>query len=1111
MVKPPVGVKRGPKQATAAQQNFMAGQRPPTVTPAPQPGKPNRFSASGAGGQSASAGMGQSASGIPTIPAPSSPGASASPSSLGMVPSASGQMKQGGSVRRYAGGGTTETNQAGSWGGANATAAIDQASTPQTGTASTTGTGYGYSSGGGGGPFSTTPGQSPLGSSNFTAPTAPATPAAPAVSGTVANTSGGGAAMGAGLADYPGSPQGYGASYKPFGTSPSGQPIGSSPYSNPNNPAVALGENPEQMGAGAISATNPNIGWEGLAWAAKGGSIEEPKFGVPYRNKWKAKNHPGDSSYKFDDGGEVDPSALLGDQQPGSAGTSPDLENTQQQGPAGTPGTSPDLGGTIPSDPTQDINPADPGQAGDFSNALRAVGAAYAYGRNLLTGVNQQSTSNLTNSMVTPYIAPTGAPTQPGGFAANTDLMRPSSNVEGTSELPNDTTPPDQTSAMLQPAQEPPASPMQARGGSVPSFDMGGGVPMPPPATPQPQQPAPPPMGGGVGGTAPPHIMRYLTGADAAPVQRVLQKHKMLQHLPPTARTIHNIASAGGPQQQYQTLQAYRKLSDAAGVHAKVALNGNGKLPPSLPHAIAFANKKFEYTPSPVQLQFHLKGQGKPTQQAARGGVIQSFDDGGDVQQGADAAPDTNDPTQQLAAAGAQQPDYGPLSYDQQQLQGAGTPVTVTATDLTNGHEISGDIPQSAMGDLVGNTVDNWITKPVNSVVDKIKDKISNIKEAWNPYQTDVTNPGKEKDQPYDLVDAIKNSLSAAGGDTSLAGTTIRPPTGTKNAVAFPGPSPEGRGAAQQDANAPTPQAPAQQPSSQRGFMSKLAQVGGSLATAGAISLPGFAGAAGSQAPQAPQVPQPGGAGSIQTTPGTTDANQYNAGIRPLSGGGVQSQELPQMTAQSAGGGNPNLGQTIATNPMTGERFYVPVGQDTAHAQAGTAGPRAPQGGDVIAPNTAWGGQVVPRSSRRDVNPVHYVPGPGAPQNAGQGAPPQYNAATQSTSPNAAPTSDMPVALPTTGRGLEALTEREKAAREQYLNTLQPVGGGSRDLRQVAPGGGGSPGGGSPNLRQGAPAAQRGQSRPPRVHGRGPGGRVGWWQKLPNGQAIPVGGPYPTA
>ena len=164
---------------------------------------------------------------------------------------------------------------------------------------------------------------------------------------------------------------------------------------------------------------------------------------------------------------------------------------------------------------------------------------------------------------------------------------------------------------------------------------------MPPPAAPQPQQPTPAPAGGGVQGNQPPQLMRYLTGADAAPIPHVLRTMQTMQGHGRAARAV---ASGQTPQQKYAILQALRRLSDNAGTHAKVSFTGNGKIPASLPHAVMFANKKFEYQPTPYHVSFALKGKGKPTNQAARGGAIQAFDDGGDV---------NPDPTQQLADAGA--------------------------------------------------------------------------------------------------------------------------------------------------------------------------------------------------------------------------------------------------------------------------------------------------------------------------------------------------------------------------------------------------------------------------------------------------------------------------
>ena len=165
VVAPQTGpAKRGPRQATAAQGNYLANQaaRRPTVAPTTPPNKPNPFSASGVSSSPAASGSpGMSASGASSIPAASSAGASSTPASLGMTPSASGQMKRGGTAKRYAGGGATETNQYGSWGGANTANAINSVNA---------GAG-GYSPGPllttpaapSTGPFSTTPGTSPLG------------------------------------------------------------------------------------------------------------------------------------------------------------------------------------------------------------------------------------------------------------------------------------------------------------------------------------------------------------------------------------------------------------------------------------------------------------------------------------------------------------------------------------------------------------------------------------------------------------------------------------------------------------------------------------------------------------------------------------------------------------------------------------------------------------------------------------------------------------------------------------------------------------------------------------------------------------------------------------
>ena len=641
--------KRGPIRPNAAQQDFLSARRP-TVQPQQQVGKPNQFSASGASTQPpASASAGMSASGASSIPTASAAGASASPTSLGMEPTGSGMMRRGGRVQKFAAGGATETDQYGSWGGANAANAVaGGAYTAPSGSASPVG-GSATTQ-----PFSTTAYTSPAFSS--AAPTT-AAPTAASSYGQISN-GGGGFVGGAGAGSVATNGK-YGVGY--FGGNP-----GAAGYS------------------------------QGMM--AEGGSIEDPKS-IPYRNKWKAKNHPGDKAYKFDDGGDV----------PSDGGDSS--------------GGVPDPGGAMPTDPSdpsamQDTPTGDPGQVGDLGASLQAVQNAYQYGMQQLAGNipsapagpggdqtqggPQDRGNQVAGNIPTVPAGPGGDQTQGGGpqdrgqqMAANTSVPPGSqSSANGAPQWTGQGLPTPQP-GVLQPTP-PQFNPRDylpggskasdagqgqytasaALGGSIPSFAPGGGV-MPPmapnPPTPPPT-PAPggvppqpqvgPPQGaasgpGGVGG-APPNIMRYLTGADAAPVKQVLQRQKSMDpKIPPHARTAHTIASAGGPAQQFATLQAFRRLSDTAGIHAKVSLKGAGKHPPSLPHAVAFANKKFEYAPTPHHVQFNLKGKGAPTQGAFRGGSIQSFDDGGDV--GPDVGMSSaDDPSTQMADAGA--PSQAPSS-----------------------------------------------------------------------------------------------------------------------------------------------------------------------------------------------------------------------------------------------------------------------------------------------------------------------------------------------------------------------------------------------------------------------------------------------------------------
>ena len=579
-------------------------------------------------------------------------------------------MKRGGPVKKYAAGGTTETNQYGSWGGANAANAAAGGAYTAPGAYSSLATPSSAS-----GAFSTTPAPSPL---------TPATPSVPtnytsALSGYNAGTGGAYA-----LANSQMNPSSNGMSTQ---SAPMYDPTNLAQWDQLSQGQQAYIEYQNKDYGGYSTPANPGPKYVGMA-ARRGGSIPA-----------------------FDDGGEV-----------------------------------PDPGGAIPADPNdpgamQDTGQGQAGQAGNLTSALDAVQQAYQYGMQQLSGASPQFMGGATQ--VQPS-GPTvnGQPSWSEEDQANLDSTNNSlvggvlaNTGAGAMLRPGGTLPAKALNSAMQPTPAS-AQPMQARGGSVPSFDAGGPVDaktmtpskegiksvtpgqstsdslrsIVPPLKPQSFQgggmamPAsggggvPPQVntaapsqvsGAGVGGS-PPQIMRYLTGADAAPIPQVLRRQKSMDpKLPGTARTAHTIASAGGPAQQYAALQAFRRLSDAAGTHAKVALNGNGKIPASLPHAVMFANKKFEYAPSPLHVQFGLKG--KKPQQAAQGGGIQAFDDGGGV----------DDPTQQISAAGA--PSQAPASDSQ-------NPITMTVQPLAGGEPQQFDINPDQLQTLVGTQYDKWLT-----------------------------------------------------------------------------------------------------------------------------------------------------------------------------------------------------------------------------------------------------------------------------------------------------------------------------------------------------------------------------------------------------------------
>ena len=859
--------KRGPKMATAAQGNYLANQaaRRPTVTPTTPPGKPNPFSASGPGTTpSPSTGGGMSASGVSSIPAASAPGASASPSSLGTVPMASATMKRGGRVQKFAAGGTTETNQYGNWGGANAANAVTGTAAPTSNYNSTT-----LSTPGSGGPFNTNPsgggyipgayraagdvigGTNPttgawnntglysatgtpvntssdqyLSGANFSSqPNTPA-PMWPIGGGQYSPTPGNGGkgytwrkggsvkryaaggttetnqygswgganaanatTTGAPASTYSGSNyaqlQGAGL----FSTTAGQSPLGGSTSAAPNYYAGMVagnGDNPQYninqggylMGSAPGGAESGEVG--GSFYTARGGSIPAPKE-EPYRNKWKAKNHPGDSSYRFDDGGDV-----------------------------------PDPGGV-------DMSQGQEGQAGDLSGALGQVQQAYQYGLQQVAG-----------NIPTVPAGPGGDQTQGGGpqdrgqqmAAADQRPIPPAPGGAPPQGVLQPTPKPFNPRDFLPGQQQSDASQYTAsaaRGGSIPSYQ-GGGPAMP--------------TGGGVGGSQPPKLMRYLSGADSAPVPQVLQRQKSIDpSLPPTARTVHTIASAGGPQQQYQALQAFRRLSDNAATHAKVSLTGNGKQPASLPHAVMFANKKFEYQPTPYHVSFALKGKGKSTQKvaagglissgsspyygipvpgspdyiaylqahhmaydapagspnpgtpspgggsddsapsAARGGIIQSFDDGGDVGLDVD-----------MSSSGSGDTDPDPIS----QMAGAGAPITMNVSDLQTGQTQSQDITPAQLQSLASGSFDSYVAHPTETLSQAVERAQANAEAGGvnEPIQQSQGSVGQRIGNfiPSAIKNAGQSNQANAPGEADISGTIEPDWSQVKRTGLAPGP-----------------------------------------------------------------------------------------------------------------------------------------------------------------------------------------------------------------------------------------------------------------------------------------------------------------------------------
>lgn len=235
----------------------------------------------------------------------------------------------------------------------------------------------------------------------------------------------------------------------------------------------------------------------------------------------------------------------------------------------------------------------------------------------------------------------------PGGFAANWQKMRPSTNVEDDRDL-SDVEGSEGPQPKMGPASSPlgpmpkqVARPWPYNGASgvlhdTASYDDGGDVDNPSNAG-MPQQPQ-----GNRPQGAPPSIVGYAMGSDAVlPDVAQALEGKVDPHgqMDGSTRKMLAIASAPDQQTQWGMMQHYRQKFNATSAFARAAAQGTPQKPADIGAAAKAATQAYENVPDGTQLSF------KPT----NGGVIahvhhlvskggnqaqQGFDDGGDVQSG---------------------------------------------------------------------------------------------------------------------------------------------------------------------------------------------------------------------------------------------------------------------------------------------------------------------------------------------------------------------------------------------------------------------------------------------------------------------------------------------
>lgn len=358
----------------------------------------------------------------------------------------------------------------------------------------------------------------------------------------------------------------------------------------------------------------------------------------------------------------------------------------------------------------------DDNAAPSLDDAMNVIQDTLDYGRQK-SGIGGQGQQNQQDSQ-------SGVLPTPGGFSANTELMRPSQNVEDQrpqTQVGQSDGPQPKMSASVSPSgpipqqvQQPyPYGPRVGVARSAtgageivgdpdqpnPANSFAGGGDMGDPAAngmpPQPQtnQPTPQPGQTKTNASAPPSMVGYAMGSDAVSpdiVQALEAKVDPQGQMDGSTRKLLAIASAPDQQTQWGMMQHYRQKFNAYASFARAALQGSQQKPGDPVAAAKAATQAFENVPDGTQTTFqpaqggiqvhihHLVG--------GKGNKSQGFDAGGDVEDAANTEGVPSYDTSQDNSTPIPGPSEGKASPDERGLtagkesEGASQDTTVTVS-----------------------------------------------------------------------------------------------------------------------------------------------------------------------------------------------------------------------------------------------------------------------------------------------------------------------------------------------------------------------------------------------------------------------------------------------